>query len=296
MREPLLSVCLITYNHYNYIKDAIEGILMQQVDFTWELIIADDYSTDGTREILIEYKQKHPSFIKLILQEKNVGPAKNWEDLIQYPKSKYIAYIEGDDFWINPLKLQKQVDFLETNNEYSMCFHNAIKYYDGIHKKVGLFNNLNKDNDLSLHNAVHDWVIPSASIVGRTEIMQTYPSWLCRIYSGDYSLILILFYFGKIRYINKIMSFYRIVTTGSSITALMSTKNIFMIEQKILLLESYNKGTNYIFSNEINSRVRYLKLEKRFQKAKINHNIIVMLLMPNLLIKKIKRKLFLEKN
>ena len=92
------------------------------------------------------------------------------------------------------------------------------------------------------------------------------------------------------------MSFYRIVTTGSSITALMSTKNIFMIEQKILLLESYNKGTNYIFSNEINSRVRYLKLEKRFQKAKINHNIIVMLLMPNLLIKKIKRKLFLEKN
>src|SRR5260221_9377408 len=107
MSTPLLSVCLITYNHSKFIRQAIEGVLMQSVNFSWELIIADDCSTDGTREILLEYKQKYPDFIKLILQKQNVGPAKNWLGLITSPKSKYIAYFEGDDFWIHPFKLQK---------------------------------------------------------------------------------------------------------------------------------------------------------------------------------------------
>ncbi len=74
MNEPLLSVCLITYNHVNYVSQAIEGVLMQQVNFNWELVIADDFSRDGTREIILKYKEKYPEFIKLIFQDKNVGP------------------------------------------------------------------------------------------------------------------------------------------------------------------------------------------------------------------------------
>lgn len=115
---PLLSVCLITYNHKDYIKQAIEGVLMQQVNFSWELIIADDFSTDGTRDILLKYKQEYPDFIKLIFQEENVGAAKNWIDLLQYSTSEYISYLEGDDYWIDSYKLQKQVDFLENNPDY----------------------------------------------------------------------------------------------------------------------------------------------------------------------------------
>ncbi len=120
VNEPLLSVCLITYNHANYIKSAIDGVLKQKVNFDWELIIADDNSTDGTREIILEYKKQHPDFIRLILQEKNIGAAQNWLDLISAPHSKYIAYFEGDDYWIDKYKLQKQVDFLEANPEYAM--------------------------------------------------------------------------------------------------------------------------------------------------------------------------------
>ena len=127
MREaPLLSVCLITYNHAKYIRQAIESVLMQQVNFTWELIIADDYSTDGTREIVLEYYNRYPDFIRLILQEKNVGPARNWLDLITTPQSKYIAYLEGDDCWIDPLKLQKQVDFLESFADVNLCTTNGF--------------------------------------------------------------------------------------------------------------------------------------------------------------------------
>lgn len=123
INPPLLTVCLITYNHFNYIIEAVESVLNQEVDFSWHLVIADDFSTDGTREILLNYKEKHPAFITLILQEKNVGAAKNWMDLMVFPNSKYIAYFEGDDYWTNPLKLQKQVDLLEGNLQYSISAH-----------------------------------------------------------------------------------------------------------------------------------------------------------------------------
>lgn len=118
---PLLSVCLITYNHANFIKEALEGVLMQEADFSWELIIADDHSTDGTTEIVIDYKKKYPNIIKLILQEKNVGPSQNWLDMINLPKSRYIAFLEGDDYWIDPLKLQKQVDIFMKHPDTIVC-------------------------------------------------------------------------------------------------------------------------------------------------------------------------------
>jgi len=102
---------------------------MQQVNFSWELIIADDFSTDGTREILFEYKNRYPNFITLLLQDKNVGAEQNWIDLLSYPKSKYIAYFEGDDCWTIPYKLQKQVDFLEKNPDYGLVFTDADHYY-----------------------------------------------------------------------------------------------------------------------------------------------------------------------
>jgi glycosyltransferase involved in cell wall biosynthesis len=125
MQTPLLSVCLITYNHEKYIRQAIEGVLRQNVNFDWELIIADDFSTDGTRAILQEYQERNPTRIRLILQEKNVGPAQNWLDLMNAPKSKYIAYFEGDDYWIDENKLQQQVDFLEQNPTFSLCHSNV---------------------------------------------------------------------------------------------------------------------------------------------------------------------------
>jgi glycosyltransferase involved in cell wall biosynthesis len=120
MSAPLVSVCLITYNHVNYIREAIDGVIMQKVNFAWELIIADDFSTDGTREIVLDYKEKYPDLIKLILPNENTK-ALIFIDLISTPQSKYIAYLDGDDYWTDKYKLQKQVDFMEKNKEYSLC-------------------------------------------------------------------------------------------------------------------------------------------------------------------------------
>ena len=140
MSISLLSVCLSTYNHVKYIREAIDGVLMQKVNFSWELIIADDFSTDGTREIVLSYKEKYPEFIKLVLQEKNVGALRNWFDLLNVPASKYIAYFEGDDYWTDSYKLQRQVDFLEKNEDYGLVWTDVDFYHQASGNfKKGIF-------------------------------------------------------------------------------------------------------------------------------------------------------------
>lgn len=121
--EPIVSVCLISYNQAAYIEKTMDGILMQDIVLPWEIIIADDYSTDGTREILIGYAQKHPSKIRLLPRSQNIGPGLNFTDLLLQAKGKYIAYIEGDDFWCDPSKLTQQVAYLESNTHVALTWH-----------------------------------------------------------------------------------------------------------------------------------------------------------------------------
>lgn len=113
--KPLVSVCMITYNHEKYIKDAIEGILMQKTSFPIELIIGEDCSTENTRKIVEDYAEKYPNLIFAQYSEKNLDMMNNFFNVLQAVRSKYIALCEGDDYWTDPLKLQKQVDFLANN-------------------------------------------------------------------------------------------------------------------------------------------------------------------------------------
>ncbi|HUS03587.1 MAG TPA: glycosyltransferase [Chitinophagaceae bacterium] len=122
MNEPVVTVCIITYNHKNFIAEAIESVLQQKADFYWSIVIADDFSTDGTRNIVIEYAKKYPDKISLILQEKNVGLQQNFVDLFTFPRSKYVAFLDGDDIWLDEYRLEKQVRFLEENHDYSMVY------------------------------------------------------------------------------------------------------------------------------------------------------------------------------
>lgn len=275
-----VSIICTTYNHEPYIRQALEGFVMQQCNFPFEIVVHDDASTDRTADIIREYEAKYPQLFRIILQTENqYSKGVNiWEILfLDSLCADYIAICEGDDYWIDPLKLQKQVDFLEANSDYSMCFHNAVKYYDCEKPSLDIFNNYNSDRDLTLHDAISHWVVPTASVVGRKKWMSVYPEWLCHIYSGDYSLILIMFNSGRIRYLNNLMSVYRIKITGTSASALMLKRNVFMLEQKILLLESFNEGTKRIYAFEIDLRIKYLKKELEFQRRKENHNLFLML-------------------
>ena len=119
-----VSVLTITYNHEKYIAQAIESVLIQEVNFDYELVIGEDCSTDKTREIVIDYQRKYPHKIRLLLNEKNLGMHRNFAQTYHACRGQYIAVLEGDDFWTSPHKLQKQVDFLDNNPDFAICFHN----------------------------------------------------------------------------------------------------------------------------------------------------------------------------
>ena len=124
--ETFLTVSCVTYNHENFIDDAIQGFLCQETDFAFEIIIRDDSSTDNTVAILKKYVQKYPKLIKLLLMEKNTLSKghRGISDVLKIATGKYIAICDGDDYWTDKFKLQKQVDFLEKTPEYVLCFTN----------------------------------------------------------------------------------------------------------------------------------------------------------------------------
>lgn len=121
--EIMVSVIVLTYNHEKYIRQALDSILMQQVNFKYEILVGDDYSNDGTREILMEYQNKYPDIFCVRLRQRNIGATKNLYELLMLAAGRYIAYLEGDDYWCDVNKLSIQVDFLENDLEYIACTH-----------------------------------------------------------------------------------------------------------------------------------------------------------------------------
>lgn len=128
--NPLVSVCMITYNHTLWIGQAIEGVLMQKTDFPFELVIGDDNSTDDTIEMIRQYASENQATIQIYHNDKNVGFSMNFAQTLNKCRGRYIAICDGDDYWTDPLKLKKQVDFLENNPEKIMCSHNCSRYYE----------------------------------------------------------------------------------------------------------------------------------------------------------------------
>jgi len=128
--EPIVSVCITAYNLEIYISQTIEGVLMQETSFPFEIIIGDDASIDKTREICLSYQKKYPDKIKLVLHEKNVGVARNDISVVKQTKGKYIAWCDGDDYWITKDKLQKQYEVLEQNLDVAVVVTDWIDYIE----------------------------------------------------------------------------------------------------------------------------------------------------------------------
>ena len=123
MTNPLVSIVCITYNHEPYLCQALDGFLMQRTTFPVEIILAEDCSTDGTRAICEEYAKRYPGKIRYIWSETNVGAVANERRAMEAAQGKYIAFCEGDDYWTDADKLQRQVDFMESHPDYSVCWH-----------------------------------------------------------------------------------------------------------------------------------------------------------------------------
>jgi glycosyltransferase involved in cell wall biosynthesis len=212
--EPVVSVGAITYQHNRYIKNCIEGVLAQKTDFPIEFIIEEDCSTDGTREIVFEYAEKYPDIIRVITADYNVGASANGRRVRWAARGKYLAICNGDDYWTDSKKLQKQVNYLEANAGYKMCFHPVYRldqetgemketYYGapGIKKFYTL------DDLLEYSN-----FIPESSKMVQNRIVREVPDFYFKSPAGDYiinPLTLIYSNTDKIGFINEFMGVYR---------------------------------------------------------------------------------------
>jgi glycosyltransferase involved in cell wall biosynthesis len=289
MEIPFVSVCMITYNHEKYISEAIEGVITQKTNFRFELIIGEDCSTDNTRYIVKEYESKYPEIIVGQYPSQNRGLYKNFLTVLQSARGKYIALCEGDDYWTDPYKLQKQVDFLEANPEYSMCFHNAIKIYENNFKKPELFNDIFISREVAEVEIINNWIIPTASIIFRRNILPL-PDWSKNVYSGDMTLALIAMSKGKIFCFNSIMSIYRINFSGSSMTAMVSGKFDFVLKEHIKLYNYFLSDPLCKDKKIIEDKIKLLRMELKFQQLKHKCYIYAFIKMPSYFLKKIKEQ------
>ncbi|QLE51297.1 glycosyltransferase [Nostoc sp. C057] len=235
-----LSVLILAYNHEKFIIQALDSVLMQQVDFDYEIVIGEDCSTDNTRDILVGYQQEHPEKIRLLLPEKNLGMHDNFIQTFKACRGKYIALLEGDDYWTSPEKLQKQVDFLDTHTDYTICFHNALYLYQDGSTKCFMPPE-NCKNTFTLEDILNSNIMSFASIVFRQGFIEEFPEWMYDINFVDWILQILLAQHGNIGYINETMNVYRIHPNGN-----WSWRT--QIEMRLEILKAYHYIENYLDS------------------------------------------------
>jgi len=209
----MINVSIITYNQEKYIAKAIESVLAQEVNFKYEIIIGDDCSSDGTREILRYYENKYPDIIQLILHPRRYdeipGRTNNMTNLYNC-RGKYIAMLDGDDYWVSKDKLQRQVDFLEQNPDYVITFHDTLEiseHEDSLpqynHEKHKF---LLKDRSFTIKDVASGWFMQTSTLVFKNHLIGEFPEWFRNVYSADYALHFLLSKHGNIFYFKNLLS------------------------------------------------------------------------------------------
>ncbi len=212
MKNPKVSILCLTYNHEKYIKQALDSFLMQKTNFDFEVLIHDDASTDKTPQIIKEYQKKYPHIIKPYFEEENQYSkgVRGFTGKFLLPKAKgqYIALCEGDDYWVDKNKLQLQVNFMDKDKDYTVCFHPVKIIYENSKKKPGVWPKNSDSNQFNLKELLKGNFIQTNSVVYRKlDSYHDYPS--SNFLPGDWFLHLYHAKYGKIGFINKIMSVYR---------------------------------------------------------------------------------------
>lgn len=245
--NPLVSARVITYNHGKFIRECLEGIFMQETNFPFEVVIGEDCSTDETRLICEEFKARYPERVNLLTYDKNVGAQENARRTREACRGKYIAFCEGDDYWTDPLKLQKQTNFLEENSAYAMCFHNCfVNFEDDPNKESGLFYEYVKDS-YEITDLFGKWLIPTASVMFRNNLISDYPEWLSKAIVGDTPFFILIASHGRIKLLPGMMGVYRRHSGGA--TNLLNGYTYW--EEMIELYSNIDKHFGYKYKREI---------------------------------------------
>ena len=279
-----VSVSLVTFNHEKFIAQAIESILLQEVNFNYEIIIGEDFSSDKTREIVIDYHKQYPDKIRLILPEENLGcyGQKIFVQTLQASLGEYIALLDGDDYWTSPYKLQEQVDFLDSHSECAICFHDVTINFEDQTALPRRYNDFEPSQFSDLENILKSNFIPTCSTLYRRGLFDAFPDWYCDTVCGDWVLHILNARHGKIGYINKLMGVYRVHSNGLFSGMRKIQQSIEVIKCYGLLNEYLNFEYKHIIKSEeiyryLNCFSIYQKEGTKFQKKQYIHKLFVTL-------------------
>lgn len=270
MQNPLVSIVCDVYNHGPYLRSALEGFVMQQVNFPIEVLVHDDASTDNSAEIIREYETRYPDLFRPIYETENQYHKQHlWAD-IQFPRAqgKYIALCEGDDFWTDPLKVQKQVEYLEAHPECTMCFGIAMEHWEGSDRPDKVFSHI-EDRDYAPEELTHGWFISTATVMFRKQVIDSdlfkkYTSDR-KIITGDLPLWLTCASMGTVHGCSDVFSVYRRLPTGFMLS-MDSRRRLAMGDHRVEIYkvfgDKYKNSTISMAMTHYRLAYSYAKTEK----------------------------------
>lgn len=256
-----VSVAMITYNHERFIGQALESVFAQRVNFDYEVVIGEDCSTDRTRDVITELQERHPGQIRLLLRSRNVGVNRNFAETIAACTGVYVAFLEGDDFWTVVDKLQKQVDFLDTHPDRSICCHRVKFVYDGSMGSEDFTHDVfptQSAGSYTITDLLKGNFIMTCSMVLRRGLIGPFPSWFRELKVGDWPLCAMVARFGSIELFDEVMAGYR-VHPGSTWYSLPKTSRL---RETARMLRAVDRELGYRYTQTITQTIAtpYLSL------------------------------------
>jgi glycosyltransferase involved in cell wall biosynthesis len=251
-----LSVVMVTYNHERFITQALSSVLAQRANFDYEIIVAEDCSTDGTRAILMDFVRRYPTKIIPLLRERNLGMMRNFKDALTACRGEYMALLEGDDYWICEDKLQTQIDFLDAHPDHAVCSTRA----EFVDETVGCraVNPTIPAGSYSIADLFDTNFIVTCTVMYRWGLVGPLPDWVLGLKMADWPLHILVGRSGKIRLLDQVTSVYR-VHPGGVWSSLSPVDQVLATTQMLLSLDRH---LGFKYTNAIRPAVarRYLEL------------------------------------
>ena len=270
IERPLISIICITYNHENYIRDALDSFLMQDCKYPYEIVIHDDCSTDKTAQLIKEYEKKYPTLIRAMYQSVNQysqGVAIN--DTFSYPRAqgKYIAYCEGDDYWIDPKKLEKQAEYMEAHPECSLCFH-SVKDVRPDKSLIDIYQPFENSQIVSMMDlALSFRTYTFASFMYRTDYILNPPDFYTKCPVGDVPLLWLMSSKGNVYFFKEVMGCYRKGVSGSWDQKLWSGDFLPKLEEHMAAMKHMLKEFNRYSDGKYEEQVKIAEDGRDFELA-----------------------------
>lgn len=267
-----VSAIVMTYNHAKFIAQALDSVLMQKTKFPFELLITEDCSTDGTREIVIEYQKRFPDKIRLLLSERNLRSNAVVSRAVRASRGEFIAPLDGDDYWTCDGKLQKQVDFLEGHPDYTVCFHNAVVVSADGRNQLRNWNRPDQEATMTLERIWRGNPIAFGSTMFRNGVFGDLPGWFDELFPiTDWPIHILNAEHGKIGYLDEVMGAYRHHEGGQYTTRTEFEK----FEKTLQFYRAMNRNLNYRYNAVVKNAIfKYFlewaeEYEKRGERDKV---------------------------